>query len=155
MFVLDPPSNRTRTRSLLIGTVTSMQHCRQLFLPSSISMAQSKVNAILKWPMPRNVKQVQSFLGFAIFYHHFIFNYSDIVVPLMHLTHKGSSWDWNTKADSTFQSLKESFMQAPVLTHWSPDYPMLIETNASDYALAGIISTLMPDGEIHPIAFHS
>jgi hypothetical protein len=32
---------------------------------------------------------------------------------------------------------------------------MLVEANTSDYALAGIISSMTPNGEIHPIAFHS
>ena len=32
---------------------------------------------------------------------------------------------------------------------------MIVETDASDYALAAIISSRTPDGEIHPIAFHS
>jgi hypothetical protein len=32
---------------------------------------------------------------------------------------------------------------------------MLIETNTSNYALTGIISSMTPNGEIHPIAFHS
>jgi len=36
--------------------------------PNSISMSQSKVDAILKWPTPKNLKQVQSFLGFTNFY---------------------------------------------------------------------------------------
>jgi len=36
--------------------------------PNSISMSQSKVNAILKWPTLKNLKQVQSFLGFTNFY---------------------------------------------------------------------------------------
>jgi len=123
--------------------------------PSGISMAQSKVDSILKWPAPKTVKQVQSFLGFANFYRRFIFNYSDIVIPLTRLTRKGASWDWSNKADAAFRSLKQSFTEAPVLTHWSPDNPMLVETDASDYALAGIISAITPDGEIHPIAFHS
>jgi len=36
--------------------------------PNSISMSKSKVDAILQWPTPKNLKQVQSFLGFANFY---------------------------------------------------------------------------------------
>jgi hypothetical protein len=123
--------------------------------PSGISMSQSKVNTILKWPAPKNVKQIQSFLGFANFYQCFIFSYSDIVIPLTRLTHKGISWDWSNKCDAAFRQLKQAFTEAPVLTHWSPDYPMLVETDASDYALAGIISGITPDGELHPIAFHS
>ena len=32
---------------------------------------------------------------------------------------------------------------------------MVVETDASDYALAAILSIYTPDGEIHPVAFHS
>ena len=32
---------------------------------------------------------------------------------------------------------------------------MIVETDASDYALAAIISSWTPDSKIHPIAFHS
>jgi hypothetical protein len=70
--------------------------------PSGISMAQSKVDAVLKWPTPKTVKQIQSFLGFANIYRRFIFNYSDIVIPLTHLTRKGAPWDWSNKADAAF-----------------------------------------------------
>jgi len=123
--------------------------------PNSISMSQSKVDAILKWPTPKNLKQVQSFLGFANFYWRFVFNYSDIVIPLTRLTRKLAPWNWRSEADTTFRALKQAFTKAPVLIHWSPDTPVLVETDASDYALAGIISSISPDGEIHPIAFHS
>ena len=123
--------------------------------PSGISMSQLKVNTILKWPTPHSLKQVQSFLGFSNFYCHFIFSYSDIVILLTCLTRKGVVFDWSSKADASFQSLKEAFTKAPVLTHWSPGCQMVVETNASDYALTSILSVLTPDGEIHPIAFHS
>ena len=123
--------------------------------PSSISMAQSKVDAILKWPAPQTIKQIQSFLGFANFYRRFIFNYSNIVVPLTCLTHKGASWNWSNKCDEAFHTLKQAFTEAPVLMHWSPDYLILIKTNASNYALASIVSTITPNGDIHLIAFHS
>ena len=122
---------------------------------SGISMSPSKVDTVLKWPTPTSVKQVQSFLGFANFYRRFIFSYSDIVVPLTRLTRKGVDWVWSAAADLAFRSLKDAFTTAPILTQWSPDHPILVETDASDYALAGIISSVMPDGDIHPIAFHS
>jgi len=123
--------------------------------PDSISMSQSKVDAILKWPTPKNLKQVQSFLGFTNFYRRFVFNYSDIVIPLTCLMRKLAPWNWSSKADSAFRTLKQAFTKAPVLTHWLPDAPVLVKTNASDYTLAGIISSISPDGKIHPIAFHS
>jgi len=37
-----------------------------------------------------------------------------------------------------------------------PDNPIVVETDASDYAIAAIISQISPDdGDIHPIAFYS
>ena len=36
-----------------------------------------------------------------------------------------------------------------------PDAPQIMETDASDYAIAAIHSIRTPDGELHPIAFHS
>ena len=56
---------------------------------------------------------------------------------------------------ATFNLLKDAFTSAPVLTHWIPDRPIIIETDASDYALAAILSIELEDGEIHPVAFHS
>ena len=44
----------------------------------------------------------------------------------------------------------------PFLAHWIPGTPLIIETDASDYALAAILSTIsLTDSEIHPITFHS
>jgi len=48
-----------------------------------------------------------------------------------------------------------AFHLAPVLYHWAPDLPMTVETDASDYAIVGILSITTSDLEICPIAFHS
>ena len=48
-----------------------------------------------------------------------------------------------------------AFRLAPVLYHWAPDLPMTVETDTSDYAIAGILSITTLDLEICPIAFHS
>ena len=50
--------------------------------PEGISMDPKKIASILDWPQPRNVRDIQSFLGFANFYRRFIFGYSEIVLPL-------------------------------------------------------------------------
>ena len=54
-----------------------------------------------------------------------------------------------------FKTLKEAFTQAPVLAHWKPDQCMIVETDASDYALAAILSVYDKEGALHAIAFHS
>ena len=54
-----------------------------------------------------------------------------------------------------FNTLKQVFISAPILMHWVPDVQLVVETNASDYALAAILSIMTKDNKIHPIAFHS
>ena len=49
-------------------------------------MDPAKIQTIQDWPEPRNVDDIQKFLGFANFYHFFIDNYSDIVIPLTRAT---------------------------------------------------------------------
>src|SRR5882672_10987311 len=45
---------------------------------------------------------------------------------------------------------------APILAHFNPDHPIVVETDVSDYAIAAIISQVSPDnGDIHPITFYS
>ena len=80
-------------------------------------MAENKVQIICDWPEPRKIKDIQSFLGFANFYRRFIFNYSDITVPLTRLTHKGTPWAWTEDCQKSFDYLKAAFTSAPILMH--------------------------------------
>ena len=99
-------------------------------------MDLGKVKIIQDWPKPKKVKDIQSFLGFSNFYRH---NYSNIVVLLTCLTWKATPWDFSDKCCLSFSLLKNTFMMAPVLTHWRPDLPIIVETDTSDYALGAIL----------------
>src|ERR1700743_646444 len=123
--------------------------------PQGLSMDRSKVKVIQEWPEPRKVKDVQSFLGFANFYRRFIADYSDIVVPLTRLTRKSEAWVWSPECQKSFDALKKAFTTAPILSHWIPGAQLILESDASDYAIAAILSIVCTDGEIRPIAFHS
>jgi hypothetical protein len=118
-------------------------------------MASDKMQTIQDWPEPRKVKDIQSFLGFANFYRQFIYNFSDITIPLTRLTRKNVPFDFGEEARGAFNLLKSAFYSALILTNWLPDRPIIVETEASDYALAAILSIQLDNGEIHPVAFHS
>ena len=115
---------------------------------------KSKTQTIQNWPTLRRVKDVQSFLGFANFYRHFIDNYAEITSPLTCLTWKNEPWSWTTDCQVVFDNIKEAFTIAPILGHWDPESLMILETNASDCVLAAILFT-WSNGEIRPIAFYS
>jgi Reverse transcriptase (RNA-dependent DNA polymerase) len=69
---------------------TSVEFLRYNLSPEGLTMSDEKVKAIQDWPEPRKVRDIQSFLGFANFYRHFIHDYSRITVPLTRLTRKGT-----------------------------------------------------------------
>src|SRR5882672_3021038 len=127
-----------------------------MVIPNGISMDTAKTDAISIWLTLTNLKAVQAFLGFANFYHRFIVGFSDIVIPLIHLTCKDTPFSWGPDHTKAFGALKHAFTTAPILAHFNPDNPIVVETDASDYAIAVIISQISPeDGDIHPIAFYS
>ena len=117
-------------------------------------MSMEKVKAISDWPEPQKVKDIQSFLGFANFYHRFIHNYSNIVIPLTQLTHKDTPWKFTDDCRSTFNLLKKAFTSTPILTHWVPNAPLVVETDALDYAITGILSIIGADSELRPVAYY-
>ena len=77
------------------------------------------------------------------------------MVLLTHLTWKNIPWNFDEKCKLAFLSLKQAFTTAPVLTHYKPDCPLIIQTDASNYALAAILSQVEPDGDIHLITHFS
>jgi len=122
--------------------------------PRGLCMDEEKVQMIRDWSPPCRLKDVQSFLGSVNFYRRFIHSYSKIVLPLTQLTRKNTPWSWSNNCQQTFDTLKLVFTLAPILTHWDPKAPIVVETNASNYALATILSTQIGT-EIHPLVFHS
>jgi len=53
-----------------------------------VKMQKEKVEEVLNWPTPKNVKEVQKFLGLANYYRRFIKNFAKIAVLLHVLVRK-------------------------------------------------------------------
>ena len=121
-----------------------------------IKMAKGKVEAVLDWKTPASLTEVQSFLGFANFYRRFIKDYSRVARPLTELTKGGKKeWEWNLQAEEAFQELKQRFTTAPILAHFDATKTVIIETDASDFAIGAVLSQRDEEGRLHPVAFHS
>jgi hypothetical protein len=115
----------------------------------------AKITTIQEWPQPQNVKDVQSFLGFANFYRRFIKGYSSIVAPLTRLTRKDIPFAWTSDCAHSFNDLKIAFTTAPILRHFDYDREVIVETDASDFVSAGVLSQYDDNGVLHPVAFFS
>ena len=120
-----------------------------------IRMDLAKVDTIIHWPTLKNLKDIQSFLGFANFYRRFIYGFSRLAAPLTVLIRKDVKFVWDEKCEHAFQSLKKAFTSQPILLHFDPDRKTVVETDASDYVSGGILSQYDNDGVLHPVAYFS
>jgi hypothetical protein len=123
--------------------------------PQGCLMDPSKVQTITDWQAPRDVVGLQRFLGFANFYRDFITNYSQIVSPLTSLTQKDVVFHWGEEEMAAFKALKDSFATAPLLSHVDPELPLVVEADASDFAIGMVLSQSGPNSKLLPIAFYS
>jgi hypothetical protein len=55
-------------------------------------MDPKKLQGVADWPVPKNLTDIQKFLGFTGYYQYFIPNYSKIAQPLLDLTKKVTPW---------------------------------------------------------------
>ncbi|XP_058790626.1 uncharacterized protein LOC131663872 [Phymastichus coffea] len=93
------------------------------------------VEAVMKFPRPKGVRSVRSFLGLSGYYRRFIQDYSKIAKPLSDLTKKGQEYDWGPAQEEAFEKLKKLLCVAPILTFPDFNKPFKLTTDASDYAI--------------------
>lgn len=126
-----------------------------LVFEGGLEMDPGKLDAIREWPVPRKVKELQSFLGFCNFYRRFIPMYSKIARPLNDLTQKASKWEWKERQQLAFTNLKKQFEIGKILAHPDPEKPFFVECDASGFAIGGELSQLDENGKRRPVAFFS
>ena len=114
----------------------------------------AKLQAIRDWPSPKTVRDVQSFLGFANWLRRFIKDFSKIASPLTALTRKSQPFAWGPLEEQAFQDLKTALTSAPTLLSPDPNLPYTVLTDASDFAIGGVLCQDQGSG-LQPIAFES
>uniref|UniRef100_A0A8C1YSB8 Gypsy retrotransposon integrase-like protein 1 n=1 Tax=Cyprinus carpio TaxID=7962 RepID=A0A8C1YSB8_CYPCA len=136
---------------------TSTTFLGYIISPGGVAMDEKKVNAVLNWPEPTTLKELQRFLGFANFYRRFIRNFSTVVAPLTSMVKKGAHrLQWSESTHQAFQTLKQRFSNAPILCHPDPSLPFIVEVDASNTGIGAILSQRPdPAAKLHPCAFYS
>ena len=114
-----------------------------------------KIEAVKNWPIPTTVKEVQSFVGLCNYYRRFISDFSKVAKPLHSLTKKNVNFKWTDECNKSFNLLKELLTSAPVLLCPDHEKPFVVECDASDYAIGGVLSQEGEDKALHPVYYFS
>ena len=156
---------------------TSVLFLGHVLLANDISANPEKVEKVKTWPVPKTMKEVQSFLGLASYYRQLINKFAEKAQCLYKLVGPTSNkqkkkarakkdaatvketgqriFEWMMKHQDAFDVLKEALSTAPVLGYADFSRKFILETDASLNGLGAILSQQGKEGQIHVIAYAS
>lgn len=134
---------------------SQIEYLGLIISPGQVAMDPVKVEGVMAWPQPKDLREVQSFVGFVNFYRRFIQGFSEIARPLYELSQKNVTWKWGPAQTMAFEEIKKRITTAPCLVFPDQHQPYKIEADSSDYATGAVLSQLSEDDKWHPVAFLS
>ena len=143
-----------------------LKYLGHIVSPEGVSTDPKKVDCVKEWPVPQNLKQLQSFSGF-VGYYRFIKDFSKISRPLYDLF-KGSGcgkkkgknkqqpvpFHCSEVHQAAFDKLVSMCCEAPVLTYADYSKPFLLHTDASLDGLGAVLYQKL-EGKERVISFAS
>jgi len=123
--------------------------------PNGIEMEKEKVDGVLSWPEPKNIKDVRKFLGLANYYRRFIKDFAWVARPMNMLTRKDVKWQWRREQQQAFDEFKKIFITRPGLVAPDLDKEFRVEADASNYATGGALSVKCSNRMWRPVTFIS
>ncbi|XP_046964488.1 uncharacterized protein K02A2.6-like [Vanessa cardui] len=122
---------------------------------NGIRKSSEKVKAILEAAVPKNLKELQSFLGLINYYRNFVPNASTHLAPLYDLLKKGAKWSWSPQHERAFLEVKTFLTSENVLAHFDSTAKIILTVDASPYGLGAVLSQVGADGLERPVSFAS
>lgn len=155
---------------------TSVRYLGHVVSRNGVETDPEKVKALQTWPVPTDLKELRSFLGFAGYYRRFIKSYSNLVKPLTNLTsgypplrkgikpkantpqyhdpRKPFGERWTPECEQAFRAIIERLTTAPILGFADPKLPYTLHTDASTMGLGAALYQEQ-EGQMRVIAYAS
>ncbi|KAH9244901.1 hypothetical protein BASA81_017660 [Batrachochytrium salamandrivorans] len=166
----DPTSHVTHVRKVLDRLREKQLYCKlekcfygkhklhylgYIISSAGVEMDPKKIDAVQEWPVPTKVHDIQVFLGFTNFIGGLFRIMPRQTQPLTALLKKDIKFDWNQTTEDSFKALKKAFKDNVILTHADESQEFLVEVDASDFAVAGVLSQYNSQRDLQPVAFFS
>ncbi|XP_075141571.1 uncharacterized protein LOC142217277 [Leptodactylus fuscus] len=139
---------------------TSIEYLGHEVSAEGVRPADSKVEAVSKWPQPKTLREVRAFLGLAGYYRRFIKGFAKIAGPLHELL-RGTSQgpktrpiSWGPPQQQAFDELKKALTSAPILAFAQFDRPFILYTDGSLHGLGAVLAQEQ-EGQERVIAYAS
>ena len=114
-----------------------------------------KVQAILKMEPLTTISELRRFLGTINQQSKFSPHLADHTKPLRDLLSSRNEWNWGSKQQIAFESLKKSLSSSEVLALYDASQETVLSANASSYGLGAVLRQRQPDGNLRQITYAS
>jgi hypothetical protein len=111
-----------------------------LISEDGIAVDPENIKYIMEWIVPKNVTDIQSFMGITGYYRQFIKGFPKISYPITSLQNKGVKFIWSQKCQESFDKLKELLTTTPILKVDDPYKYFTICVDARKEGLGGVLS---------------
>ncbi|XP_047027973.1 uncharacterized protein K02A2.6-like [Helicoverpa zea] len=119
--------------------VRKVEYLGHVIEGGAVTPSPGKTEAVLKFPEPRNEKQLLSFLGLCSYFRKYIQNFATIAKPLTDLLRKDRKFEFHDEHRLAFNTLKNKLASKPVLKIYDSKAPTELHTDASCVAYAAIL----------------
>jgi len=75
-----------------VWKIQKIRFLKVIIRSNEIEIKKEKVNRVLSWLEPKNIKDIRKFLGLANYYRRFIKDFAQVVRPMNVLTRKDIKW---------------------------------------------------------------
>ena len=120
-----------------------------------ISVHPNHIDKVKTWPTPKNVNDIEKFLGFVNYHRDFIKDYAEYTTPLLKLTHKGVPFEWTEEHHQSFERLKQLLISTPSLGFPDENLTFILDTDASLTAIGCELSQIDANGKTRVISYGS
>ena len=119
---------------------TELQFLGHLVGKDGIQPDPEKVEKVVNYPIPTNIRTLRGALGLASYYRRFMKDFSRTAEPLYKLLKKDQPYVWTDQQQKAFDTLKEKLSTAPVVRYPDNSKPFLLYTDASTTGLGAVLA---------------
>ncbi|XP_051153756.1 uncharacterized protein LOC127277011 [Leptopilina boulardi] len=121
---------------------------------NGLSIDNDKVQPILDFPQPKNLRQLRRFIGATSWYRRFIHDYAKTCEPLTRLLKKDHPFKWTDEQVNATSTLKKALTSAPIFGYPDFNIEFHVQTDASNCGI-GAVLTQIQNGKERVIAYAS
>ena len=133
---------------------TKIEYFGHTISEHGIQPSAQRIAAIQDMAAPTNITELRRVIGMINYLGRFVPRLASVITPMTDLLKEKNAWTWGSAQDVAFSEVKRLITEAPCLTFYDKNKPVVVSADASSYGLGGAIF-IDDNGTLKPVAFCS